>query len=176
MRAWCDIAELTNTKHLNGGLVVRCTAGLPFLLEEGMEVRLVPPVLDAPRCVTVADAQSHSIDGGVVWFEEVKDAATAKLLVGCHCLVSRSIVEELTKRVRIDNEEFDISGWEAYDEDQGFLGTVVEIREMPGQMMLIIDRCTCEPLMVPMVNEFITAIDEEGQKLHLSVPAGILTL
>lgn len=176
MRAWCDIAELTNTKHLNGGLVVRCTAGLPFLLEEGMEVRLVPPVLDAPRCVTVADAQSQSVDGGVVRFDGVDDADTAKLLVGCHCLVSRELVHELTQRVVVDDEELDIVGWEAYDEESGYLGTVIEIREMPGQMMIIIDRCTCNPLMVPLVDEFISSINEDERTLVLSVPAGLLAL
>lgn len=155
---------------------MRCTAGLPFLLEEGMEVRLVPPVLDAPRCVTVADAQSQSVDGGIVWFDGVEDADTAKLLVGCHCLVSRELVTELTQRAIVNDDELDIAGWEAYDEESGYLGTVIEIREMPGQMMLIIDRRTCNPLMVPLVDEFIVALDEEERTLTLSVPAGLLAL
>ena len=38
MRAWMDVAVLAKTRNTKGRLVVRATAGLPFLLEEGDEV------------------------------------------------------------------------------------------------------------------------------------------
>ena len=38
MRTWADVAWLATAKNLDGGLVVRSASGLPFLLEEGMEV------------------------------------------------------------------------------------------------------------------------------------------
>ena len=176
MRAWCDIAELTNTKYLNGGLVVRCTAGLPFLFEAGLEVSLVPPVLDAPRRVVVADAEPNGPDGGVVWFEEVADADAAKVLVGCHCLARREDVRGLATRAVVDGSELDVAGWETYDEDEGYLGLVVEVREMPGQLMLVIDRQTCSELLVPLVDEFVAEIDESSHALRLSLPAGLLEL
>ena len=54
MSTWVIVARLTKAKTVEGGLFVRSTEGLPFLLEEGMEVVFVPPVLRVPRqgCVT----------------------------------------------------------------------------------------------------------------------------
>lgn len=173
MRKWADVAELTNTKNLNGGLVVRCAPGLPFCLEEGMQVALVPPVLDAPRYVTVEAAQESGLDGGVVWFEEIESIDVAELVVGCHCLIRR---EDLPEHTVMLDESTNIAGWDVVDQNAGHLGLVQEIREMPGQLMLVVDRADQTELLVPLVDEFVRQVDEEGQQLLLCLPAGLLAL
>lgn len=173
MRAWADIAELTNTKNLNGGLVVRCAPGLPFILEEGMEVALVPPVLDAPRFVTVESAQPSGLDGGLVWFREIESVSVAEMVVGCHCLVRRESLPEHT--VMID-DRLDVAGWPVVDCALGTLGTVSSIQEMPGQLMLVVERADGSELLIPLVDEFLDAVDEDAQQLVVNVPAGLLDL
>ena len=175
MHAWVDIAELTNTKNLNGGLVARCVAGLPFVLEEGMEVALVPPVLDAPRNVTVLFADAEGLDGGYVEFEEIDDVNIAEMVVGCHCLVRRDQLPASVSGYTANNAP-DWANWEVYEQQEGYLGTVCGMREMPGQIMLEIDRQSCDVLMVPMVDEFIVGIDEDAKIITLSLPAGFLEL
>ena len=90
MESYLDVATLTGKKNLDGRLVAKSAPGLPFLLTEGMQVRLVPPVLDAPRSVKVASVSAVDDGCAVVAFSEVTDASVAEALVGCHCLVGRS--------------------------------------------------------------------------------------
>lgn len=71
MRTWANVAELSKTKTLTGGLVARCAPGLPFLLEEGMEVAFVPPRHDAPRRARVLSVQDAGRDAFLVTFEGV---------------------------------------------------------------------------------------------------------
>ena len=54
MRAWIDVAILAKPKNLDGRLVVRGTAGFPFLLEEGDEVVIVTDGFHIFRGVSMA--------------------------------------------------------------------------------------------------------------------------
>ena len=49
MRSWANVATLAKTRNLDGGFVAKAATGLPFLLEEGMEVAFVPPREDVIR-------------------------------------------------------------------------------------------------------------------------------
>ncbi|MDO4182803.1 MAG: 16S rRNA processing protein RimM [Coriobacteriia bacterium] len=175
MHTWIDIAQLTNTKHLDGGLVARCAAGLPFVFSAGMQVCLVPPVLDAPRNVVVDRAEPDGLEGGVVHFREVCDPNLAQMLVGCHCLVRRSSLPEGALNACAPDAP-DWTGWEVYDTESGYVGTVIGISEMPGQLMLQIDRCTCTPALVPLVDEFLADVDDRIDRITLNLPAGLLEL
>ena len=175
MHAWIDIAELTNTKNLDGGLVARSVAGLPFALREGMEISLVPPVLDAPRHVVVEFAQADGLDGGTVYFEEVTDVNVAKLLVGCHCLLKRDQLPKDASGYTAQDAP-DWNGWEAQDVSAGYLGTVCAMKEMPGQVMMEVDRGQDGILQVPLVDEFVAQVDEEGRLITFALPKGLLDL
>lgn len=57
MGSWTNVAALLRAKTNEGGLSVKPTEGLPFLLEKGMEVTFVPPVLRIPRSGKVLDVE-----------------------------------------------------------------------------------------------------------------------
>ena len=138
MRAWADVAELTNTKNLDGGLVARCAPGLPFLLREGMEVAFVPPVLDAPRRARVAWVRAEGgAPEGVVGFEDVEGIGAASPLVGCHCLVRRS---DLPQDALAGAGAHAWAGFAVFDARAGFVGHVEGVREMPAQRLLEVAR------------------------------------
>ena len=63
MHDWANVAELTKTKTLTGGLVARCAPGLPFLLEEGLEVELLE------QCVAsmAKTAEEAGVDRIAAW-------------------------------------------------------------------------------------------------------------
>ena len=138
MRAWADVAELTNTKNLDGGLVARCAPGLPFLLREGMEVAFVPPGArrPAPRAGGVGCARTAAPAEGVVGFEGVEDIDTAALLAGCHCLVRRSDLPQdaLAARART------WAGLAASMRAPASWGMCEGVREMPAQRLLEVAR------------------------------------
>ena len=152
MRAWCDIAQIINTKHLNGGLVVRFTTCSPFVFGAGNAVHIVPPPLEFPRKLTVERVEdvrtSHSDDTAVIYFHEITSADIAQEYVGCHCLMQQKDVEDVVMRLARNNKQHtpidnEIVGWQVRDRNAGHVGTVHEIRQMPGQLMLVVEGAKC---------------------------------
>ena len=174
MRTWIDIACLAHTKNVNGGLVARSAAGLPFLLSEGMEVALVPPVLDAPRTVTVESLQMRSDHEAVVFFEEVPDVGTAEMLIGCHCLVRRAEVADELAELESDLPSWE--GWSVFDVREGFVGEVLDIEDRPLQPLLVVKREDAEDVLIPLVEDFIVAIDEDALRIDMRLPLGLLDM
>ncbi len=202
MRTWTDVAELTATKTLNGGFVVRCAPGLPFLLYEGVEVAFVPPVLDAPRRARVESVQPQGADAAVVRFAGIDDVDGARALLGCHCLMRR---EDLPEGERIGTANADaLAGFTVVDARAGFLGVLQGVRALPGQHLLEVARAGIEacggfseageapasangfapekpplgfdPLLIPLVDEFVLGIDEAACRIDVRVPSGLLEL
>lgn len=174
MRTWIDIACLAYTKNINGGLVARSAAGLPLLLFEGMEVALVPPVLDAPRNVTVESLQMRNDGEAVVFFKEVKDPNIAEALVGCHCLVRRSEIADELAELEADLPSWE--GWQVRDAAAGFVGEVVEIEDRPLQPLLVVSREDGSEVLIPLVEDFIVSIDEDACLIDMDLPAGLLDM
>lgn len=174
MRAWIDVATLAKTKNLNGGLVARAASGLPLLLEEGLKLALVPPVLDAPRRVRVKALSFQGEDEAVVFFDEVADAGTAEMLVGCHCLARRDDVDLSA----LESPEGLPSwvGWQVFDEREGYVGTVCAVEDRPLQPLLHVERTDGRTTLVPLAEEFVVAVDEECRRVDLACPAGLLDL
>lgn len=174
MREWIDIAELAHTKNLNGGLVARSAAGLPLLLSEGMELALVPPVLDAPRRVTVESLRFRDDYEAIVFFEQVKEADVAEALVGCHCLARRDEVDLDSIEYESDYPSWD--GWRVFDQTQGFVGEVDYIEDRPLQPLMVVSREGKSDALIPLVEEFIVEIDEDEQCILMDLAPGLLDL
>lgn len=173
-RRWADVAELIATQGLKGRFVARSVRGLPFLLEEGLAVDFVPPTLEGPRHVRVSFVQ-HAGDGEyLVDFTDVSDRDTAERLVGSHCLVARELLpDDFDELLRADAGH--VGGYRVIDEALGELGPVVEVREMPTQDLLVVERAQGEAL-IPFVDEFIVGIDEDEGIVHVNVPRSLLEL
>ena len=173
MRTWIDVAVLAKTKNLQGGFVVRSAAGLPFLLEEGLEVAFVPPALDAPRRARVESIVPSGEHAAVVTFDVVGDIDTAEKLAGCHCLVRRADLPESA----LEASEADWTGWQVRDARAGLLGAVSAIEEMPGQTMLEVAAVDGDrTILIPLVDEFVVSMDEDARLIEVDVPSGLLDL
>lgn len=173
-RRWADVAELIATQGLKGRFVARSVHGLPFLLEEGMEVDFVPPTFDGPRHVRVASVQHTGDEEYLVSFSKVTDRDTAEPLVGSHCLVSYDqLPEDFEELLRADSGH--VSGYRVVDEALGMLGPVVEVREMPTQDLLVVER-NGEDVLIPFVDEFIVDINEDEGIVRVNLPAGLVEL
>lgn len=150
---------------------MRSAAGLPFLLEEGLEVAFVPPVLDAPRRARVREVTEQGNDV-VVFFEGVEDRTTAEMLAGCHCLVRRADLPEDALAIGSHG----LVGWTARDEAAGFSGTVADVVENPGQVLLQLAGSDGRTVLVPLVDEFVAGFDEDAREIALRAPAGLYDL
>ena len=171
MRTWVDVAVLAKSRNLDGRFVARAAAGLPFLLEEGDSIALVPPKLDLPRTVTVSRVVLLDDERAEVSFEEVSDAGIASELVGMHCLIKRDL---------IDAESFEEApalweGWPIVDASLGEIGTLAGVVENTAQTLLEVDR-NGSIVLVPFVDEIVTEIDVDGERILVNLPNGLLEL
>ena len=171
MRTWVDVSVLAKSRNLDGRFVARAAAGLPFLLEEGDSIALVPPKLDLPRTVTVSLGVLLDDERAEISFEEVSDAGIASELVGMHCLIKRDL---------IDAESFKEApalweGWPIVDASLGEIGTLAGVVENTAQTLLEVDR-NGSIVLVPFVDEIVTEIDVDGERILVNLPNGLLEL
>ncbi len=173
MRAWADVAVLAKTRNLNGGFVAKSAAGLPFLLEPGTEVALVPPVLDAPRRARVEAIERRDERTAFVLLSGIDDIAVAKALVGCHLLARRDDIDWSA----LDQLPASWEGWTVRDVVHGDLGAVSSIIENPGQALIAVARPDGSgETLIPVVDEFIRTVDVDERLIEVGVPEGLLDL
>ena len=172
MRDWMDVAVLARTRNMKGRLVVRGTAGLPFLLEEGDEVAFVPPQTDVARRATVAEVRLIDERSAEVLFDGV-DGDAARALVGCHCLVRRSEIDVAA----IEAEPALWDGWSVVDVEAGLLGDVTGVIDDPGQSLLEVRRADGSgDVLIPAVDEIVLDVDADARIVRVDLPAGLLDL
>lgn len=174
MRGWMSIAYLAKPKNLNGGLVARGALGLPFALYPGLTLAVVPPQLDAPRTLTVSEVTERAENEALVFFDEVSDLSSAELLAGCELLARE---EDIDAAVLEEAEALPAwEGWSVHDERAGYVGEVVEVAERATQPLLTVRRAEGGEALIPLVDEFIVDVDEDGRRIDVSLPAGLLDL
>lgn len=171
MRTWIDVAVLAKSKNVDGRFVAIAATGLPFLLEEGDQVALVPPKLDVPRNVTVESVKELSDDSAEIRFEEVDDADIAGEMVGMHCLIRRDLVDEET----YESAPALWQGWPVIDEDKGLIGVLSGVVKNPAQDLLEVERGE-STVLVPLVDEIVKEIDVESGEIFVELPEGLLEL
>lgn len=195
MGSWTNIAALLSAKTKEGGLSVKPTEGLPFLLTEGLEVTFVPPLLRFPRSAKVARVEHPSSDRYLVYFEGIDTRNDAELLEGHFCLVRTS---DLPEGFELADERA-LVGYIVVDALRGTVGKVIRMEENPAHPLLVVlpevgsgsvedddgkvlpfesdmtDSANRE-VLIPLVDAFIRDVDEEAGILHASLPDGLLDL
>lgn len=173
MRTWKDVATLVKPKNLNGRFVARPAAGLPFVLREGMHVAFVPPQTDLPREGRVDYARERGDGSYEVGFDTVGDESVAHALAGTHCLVRRSDLEGL----QAADSPASWNGWQVVRADGSPIGSVAGFIDNPGQALIEVDRGEGLPAaLIPVVDEFVTDVDEEQRVICVDVPEGLITI
>lgn len=167
MGRYIKAARITKARKRQGRLAVECCDGLPFLIEKGMTLHIVPPILEVPRTVVVDHAQEGA--ECTVGFAGISDYSRLVQYVGRYCLVARDDVDgEL-----LAEAELDLSGFSVVDERLGELGAVVDWLENGFQATLVLEGPYGE-VMVPFVDEFVLGIDEEAGIVRTRVPQGLV--
>lgn len=169
---WANVATITKAKTNKGGLAVRAAAGLPFLLEEGVEVVFVPPVLRAPRSARVVEVNETAPDRFLVAFDAVCDRNTAEALEGHGCLVRKADLPENYDQ----DQTLDVVGFTLIDVESGAVGAVTALEPTPGNPLLVVARPEGAEALVPLADELLEGIDVEARTITMRLPDGLLEL
>ena len=221
MTRYRRIAYISRARGLNGELVVAPLGNLPFHMQEGLRLWVVPPDHGLIRETTVRTARQNadtlaarqsadtlatrqnadmrvarqnadtlaarqnadmraarqsadmraarqSADTLYLTLEGVADVATAQRLAGRYLLARDCDLEYETAE-----EGHSYLGLSVFDRSAGFIGTVVEERIGPAQLLLVVEGPFGE-VLIPAVDEFIESIDEGA--LFVALPQGLLEL
>lgn len=108
---------------------------------------------------------------GTIAFEEIKTPEEAKQYSGSELQLMEKDVESFFKK-EAEGPEY-LVGYMAVEETQGAIGTIDEIIESPGQILLNIES---RDLLIPLVDEFIVKINKRKKEIILDLPEGLLDL
>ena len=172
MNEWVRVARVLRTKSLEGSVVCCAADGLPFLLEEGLEVRFVPPTLRGPRAATVAEVCAAGSDSWEVRFEGIDSIGEAEQVVGCTCLAPAGSISSHPVRTPFDHA----IGCTLVEATAGEVGVIVEVRPGPAQSLLVVETPDGRQVLVPAVDAFLGPVDAESRQLHATLPPGLLDL
>jgi len=171
MSAWARVANLGKAKNLKGGLLAYPCEGLPFLLEEGMEVTFVPPVLRVPRTGFITRIQEQTGGAYLVSFDSILSIDQAEQLVGHSVLVRKADLPEDYDRTLLN-----LVGFDVFSCDQGHIGTIVSLEENPAHLLLVVELSAGGTIHIPLVEEFLVELNEEERRIELDLPAGLVEL
>lgn len=171
MSKWAIVARLTKAKTHEGDLFVRSAEGLPFLLEEGMEVVFVPPVLKVPRSGVVESIEEKGNDLYQVSFSTIDSIDLSEQLVGHYCLVKKADLPADYDT----NDSFEVIGYTLKDSEGSYIGIVHSVEENPAHPLLVVEYDQHD-VRIPLVDELLVSLDEEEKCIVMDLPAGILSL
>ncbi|MCB0636993.1 MAG: 16S rRNA processing protein RimM [Lewinella sp.] len=109
--------------------------------------------------------------GLLIKLEEVNDKETANLLHGKTILLAADQLPAVA-------ETYPLPPWEGFlieDEDDGPIGTIIELIEMPQQVLAAVDYQGRE-ILIPLHEDLIVELDEEQKRIILQLPEGLLDL
>lgn len=104
----------------------------------------------------------------LVIFDDVKSEAYAKRFVGQQVYL-------FSNEVNDENEEFS-SDWNNYtlvDENRGEIGTILDLADYSGNIVLTVDFGGKE-ILIPFNEDFLVEVDNSGKKIILKIPEGLI--
>jgi 16S rRNA processing protein RimM len=106
-------------------------------------------------------------DAPVVNLEFIDTYEKAQNIVGCPVFTDQDVLPE--------DSELSFVGFELIDAKKGSIGKVLDVQELPQQLMLTVSH-QGEEKYIPLVEDFIDHISQENQEIWLHLPEGLLDL
>lgn len=111
--------------------------------------------------------ENCSDGSSVVKLADIDSEEAAKELIGASILLEKSKVKE-SVILGFDH----LVGFEVYDEDADFNATITQIEIYPQGPMLEVSSNE-KKMLIPLVEDWITEIDEDKKRIGMRLPAGL---
>lgn len=114
--------------------------------------------------------ESVSASGNIVKLSDVSNEKEAAALNG------RPILIESSKAGKSSTSPFEgLNGFAIQDIKHGTVGTVISVQEFPQGLMLTLESERGE-VLIPAVEDWITAVDEDRRTITMNLPEGLIDL
>ncbi len=107
-----------------------------------------------------------------VQFEDVYDEQTADSLIGCDLYLPLDFLPKLTGNKFYYHE---IIGFTVVDRQRGNIGTIMSVNDQTAQALFEIN-CQGKEILIPIIDEFIDAVDRDNKTIVVHTPDGLLDL
>lgn len=162
-----ELGYITRPHGLDGRLAVVFDVDQPSLYQDVGAILLELKGQLVPYVVKSVQFMANKI---VVKFEDINHIDQAEPLKGTKLFLP---LEKLPELVEGQFYYHDLIGYEVHDLDEGYLGKVSLIYNLPGQDLLAVDHKGTE-VMVPINDDIIKKIDHETKTVHTELPGGLL--
>lgn len=179
-----DFADVSPTELIQVGFVFRPHG------RDG-ELKIDPESTDDPTRfeqlpIVFLGPQPHRVTRHAVVsvrYQETKRGTT--VILGLEGIEDRTDAEAVAKFKVFATEEalepgeeelfaHELVGWEVVTEEGTVLGTVGNLMEMPAQDMFVVRRPNDEETMIPAVEDFILALDEDEEQVVVRPIEGLM--
>lgn len=158
-----ELGYFSKTHGIKGQLNLKCLVELD--LDNFNAVFLDSSTGKAPYFV---EEWQETPNGLLVKLEEINSIEVAKKLVGKKVYVDEKLVIQ-------NNELVDWVGFELVDNIKGSLGLIKTVSDNGAQIIIGLNYNNKE-LLLPLVEEFITKVDEEKKIIFFNSPEGLIDL
>lgn len=159
------VGRIRRPHGVHGAVVVESLSDNPQRFAAGSRLWT-----DAGGHLTVERAQEHR-GALLVWFETVEDRDAAEALRGAELSVPESEVPAPEEGVWY---QYQLVGCRCHDAAAGELGTVLEVLEDGGGLLLLVEDDAGRRLPVPFVAAFLRRVDVEARRIDLALPPGLI--
>lgn len=161
---------------IRGEVTVESLSDVPGRLAAGSRLLVAPPMgrhrlpATVPTWLEVVRSRPHK---GVflVTFDQVDDRDGGEALAGCFLEVP---IDEVPPAEPGTWYWFQLQGCRCVDRTAGDLGTVVDLAEDGGGLLLLVEDAEGTSLPVPFVDDFLVSVDVEARRIDLDLPSGLI--
>ena len=156
---------------INGELVIRFQEEYFETLEQYPAIFLEIDNLLVPFFIAEEGLRFKSSESVITQFEWIDSEPKAKGLCGMSVFVKEDDVFEFEDEM----SPHALVGYQLLDEDSVPIGEIKEVHDYAGNLLLSVDYRGKE-VLVPLNEELILHIDEEGREIQLQIADGLLDL
>jgi len=161
------LARISRAKGLAGEVVADAVDNLPFSMQPGLPLWVVPPDHGLVRETRVQKVQQDG-DAVILSLKGCDDRTCAQRLVGRFLLALDEACEG-----DVGETEASFMGFEVQDKSYGSLGSIVDIQENTAQTLWTVEG-PFGRILIPAVDEFIEYYDKEN--VYVDLPKGLVEL
>ncbi|RMH21515.1 MAG: 16S rRNA processing protein RimM [Acidobacteria bacterium] len=162
------VGRVRRAHGLRGEVLVESWSDVAGRFARGQELLLHRPG-ETPRALRIAASRRHG-SGLRLRFEGVGDRDAAAALAGAELEVRRQQVPPAEDGAYY---YFELVGCRCHDREAGDLGTVIDLVEDGGGLLLRLEGAAGE-LLVPFVGAFLVDVDVAGRRIELHLPPGLI--
>jgi 16S rRNA processing protein RimM len=164
-----EIGFIRKTQGFNGRVILAVNSGNAEDFFNGNYL-----FLDMDGSMVPFYVEDFSAEGtqAVITFEDVNTHEAAAALVSKKVFLPN---DELPAGFNEQDELKTIVGFTIIDDNRGILGSVKDIAETPGQLMIFFDYANAE-VMLPVNDQTLLKIVKKKKEIHVRLPEGLLEI